>query len=119
MFKVVIAGGEGYEDYPAFEKKCISCLRNKAKEGCGIMIYTTGDKFVELFCNRFHIDIRLYETDWKKNGSDALAVRNEEMLSTANAAIIFDDGTKDMSIMIEQAKNKGVALRVIKKSTND
>ena len=115
MFKVIIVGGKNFGDYNAFEKKCISCLRNKAKEGHGIMIYTTGDEFNDRFAHRFGIDLRLFNANFTKHGSNALAERNKLMLFDANAAIIFDDDLTDTKFLIDQVKNKGIPLRIIKK----
>lgn len=117
MFKVAIIGGEDFEDYKLYEEKCIKCLSKKGAEGCGIMIYTTGDKFNDIFSRRFQIDLRYFNCDWKKNGNDAIKIRNEEMLSTADAAIIFDNGSKDVKCFLEMTKDKNIPYRHIVKPT--
>lgn len=116
MFKVVIIGGEDFEDYKLYEEKCIKCLSKKGAEGCGIMIYTTGDKFNDIFARRFQIDLRYFSCDWKKNGNDAIKIRNEEMLSTADAAIIFDNNSKDIKFFLEMTKAKNIPSRHITKT---
>lgn len=110
MFRVAIVGGEGMGDYPRFKEKCIKILSNKAKEG-GIVIYTTGDRFVEAFAERYRIDTRTFYTDFKKYGKDALKVRNEEMLSDCDAVIGFDDGLKDTKMIIKMATDLNLPLR--------
>ena len=113
MFKVIIIGGESTRDYEHFKKKCIECLRNKAKEG-GIMIYTTGDKFVEAFTERYGINMRFFPCDFKKYGKDALKFRAMEMLEDADAVICFNDGQKSSQIIAKMAAEKGLPLRNIR-----
>ena len=116
MFKVIIIGGDGFDNYPLFEERCIACLKKKAKEGCGIMIYTTGEECNDKFAARFSIDIRYYLTDWKKHGNNALKIRNEEMLKDADAIICFEDDTKDTKIFLKQAVEYGKKCRYIDKT---
>lgn len=113
MFKVVIVGGEGTKDYPRFKKKCIECLRNKVKED-RVMIYTTGDKYVEAFSERYGIDTRFFPCDFKKYGKDALLMRAMDIVADADAAIIFNDGQKDSQIIAKLAAEKGLPMRNIK-----
>lgn len=115
MFKVIIIGGEGFEDYALFEHKCIKCLSKKASEGCGIMIYTTGDSFVEKFSGRFGINLRYFKADWKKHEKDALKERNAEMISLSDAAIIFEDGLKDTKMFADQIIAANIPYRIITK----
>ena len=118
-FKVAIVGGEGTEDYAFYEQKCIKMLREKGKEGCGIMIYTNGDEFNDKFAEKFSIDIRYFYTDWKQYGNDALRERNKEMLADADAVIVFEDGLKDTKFFSEMAKEKGIPYRYFKKKVVD
>ena len=106
-FKVAIVGGEGTEDYAFYEQKCIKMLREKGKEGCGIMIYTNGDEFNDKFAEKFSIDIRYFYTDWK------------QMLADADAVIVFEDGLKDTKFFSEMAKEKGIPYRYFKKKVVD
>jgi len=115
MFKVAIIGGDGFEDYELFEQKCIKYLRKKGQEGCGIMVYTTGEKCNDKFSYRFGIDIRYFICNWKRDGNDALKFRNEEMLSDVDAVIAFDDGLKDTQFFLEMAKAKKIPYRFVKK----
>jgi hypothetical protein len=113
MFKVVIVGGEHTHDYARFKKKCIECLKNKAKEG-GIIIYTTGDRFVDAFSERYGIDTRFFPCDFKHYGKDALKYRAEAILEDADAVIAFNDGQKDSQMIAKMAAEKGLPLRIIR-----
>lgn len=113
MFKVVIVGGEHTHDYARFKKKCIECLKNKAKEG-RIIIYTTGDRFVDAFSERYGIDTRFFPCDFKHYGKDALKYRAEAVLEDADAVIAFNDGQKDSQMIAKMAAEKGLPLRIIR-----
>jgi hypothetical protein len=112
MFKVAIVGGESTGNYDLFKDKCIHLLRNKAKSG-GITIYTTGDEYVNRFSNRYGIDVRIFYTDWGRNGKNALKERNEKILESCDAFILFDNGIKSDQILYSMAKDKGLPCRKI------
>lgn len=117
MFKVIIIGGEKTGDYSFFKEKCIFYLKEKGKSGDGITIYSIGDEFINRFATKYGIDIQYFFTDWKKDGKNAIAKRNELMLSSANALIAFDDNTSEMRFLISEAKKKKILVRVVKKET--
>jgi hypothetical protein len=115
MFKVIITGGENFGDYNTFERKCINCLKNKAREGNGIIIYTTGDAYNNKFAKKFGINVREFNANFTKDGNNALFERNKQMLSDADAAIIFNDDLNDTKFLIDQIKHQGIPMRVIDK----
>jgi len=114
MFNVIIIGGEYTSDYDFFMERCIKLLRDKAKSGEGITIYTTGDEFVEKFASQFHIDMKKFNTNWELHGKDALKVRNGEILKDANALIYFNTGKKDNECLYNYALKQGINCRQIK-----
>ena len=116
MFKVIITGGENFGDYSTFERKCINCLRNKAREGHGILICSTGDKYNDRFAKRFGINVREFSADFKKHGNNAILDRNRRMIAEADAAIVFDDGLSDTKFMIDQITSAKLPYRVIRKN---
>lgn len=113
MFKVIIAGGEKTNNFTLFKEKCIYYLREKGRSGEGITIYTIGDEFVKDFAAKYGISLQYFFADWKKNGKNALAIRNEDMLSKANALIAFNDESSEMEHLIHQAKNANLPVRVV------
>ena len=113
MFKVAIVGGENTGNYEFFKEKCIFFLRNKAKSGGGITIYTTGDEYVNKFSARYGIDVRTFYTDWNKNGKNALKERNEKLLDTCDAMILFDNEIKSDQILFSIDKEKGIPCRKV------
>lgn len=115
MFNVIIVGGEKTNNFSLFRDKCIFYLKNKAKSGEGLTILSTGDKFVDLFANKYGIVVQYFFPNWKEDGKMALSIRNSKMLNKANAVIAFDDGSKDMEILLSECRNKKIPLRIIKK----
>lgn len=113
MFKVAIIGGESTGKYEPFREKCIHLLKNKAKSGEGITIYTTGDEYVDKFAGRYGIDVRIFYTDWAKNGKNALKERNDRILESCDALVLFNNGIKSDEILYTMAKEKGVPCRKI------
>jgi predicted transposase YbfD/YdcC len=113
MFNVAIVGGENTKNYPKFEYKCAKILQKKASEGEKIVILSTGDKFNDDFAKKFHINTRLFITDWKKYGKDALKMRNEDLLKDCNAVIAFRNDLKDIQMITKMAVDKQLPLRII------
>ena len=111
MFNVAIIGAESFNDYNYCQDKCIKCLKKKAESGESITIFSTGDSFVEQFSKRFHINVRYFYTDWKKYGKMALKQRNNELMESCNAMIIFDNNTKDVDMIKKLATSNNVPFR--------
>ena len=112
MFKVIIVGGQETENYDFFKAKCIACLKNRTQEG--IMIYSTGDTFVDVFAKRYGINVRIFDTDWKTHGKQALKERNEMMLSDCDAVIVFRGDLKDNAYILKMASEKQIPFRNIR-----
>lgn len=115
MFNVAIIGGEGLNDYYFCQAKCIACLKNKAESREPITIFSTGDAFVDLFSNKFHINVQYFYTNWRDDGKNALKARNERLLEKCNAMIVFNDNTKETRILHDLAKSKGIPVRFFSK----
>lgn len=112
MFRVAIVGGEGFGDYPTFERKCINIVKDKAKTE-GLLILSTGDEFVERFAQKFGVNVQLFYCDWKTNKKNALKVRNERMLSNCDAIIMFNDRLKDTMMIYNMAVEMNLPNRKI------
>ena len=113
MFKVGIIGGENCESYVFFQTKCINILRNKAKQGEHIIIYTNGDNYVKKFSETFGIETFTTSCDWKRDGKDALKVFNENFLNSIDALILFDDGKANTNYLYNLATKKNLMIRKI------
>lgn len=114
MFKVAIIGGSTTNDYGFFEKKCIECLRNKAKIDT-IMIYSIGDEFVERFANRFNIDVSIISQHFKKYKNDTDKMKDDELFGKIDAIIIFDNFKYAKSVS-QVSNEKNIPTRLIRKN---
>lgn len=110
MFNVAIIGGEQTGNYPMFKKKVINLIKNKAKQG-GIMILTTGDRYVEAFAERYGIDYTFFPCDFATFGRNALKYRAENLLENADALIAFSTNIKDVDMIAKMAAEKGIPIR--------
>lgn len=113
MFKVAIIGGEECRNYEFFQMKCITMLRNKAKQGERIVIYSNGDSFVKKFSERFGIETVTVFCDWKRDGKDAIKVYCNTILSSVDALILFNNGKGNAEYFYTNAKRKNLQIRVV------
>lgn len=111
MFNVAIVGADNYKDRTVCTMKTINFLKNRAKEG--ITILSTGEEFINDFSNRFNIDTKVFYTDFKKYGKEALKYRNNELLDECNGIIVFNDGKKDTEYLRQMAISKNIPLRYV------
>jgi len=109
MFKVAIIGGELSGDYPKFVERCTIFLKNKAKEG--IMIYSTGDKFVNEFAKKYGIITKIFYCDFQTYGRQALKVRAENLLKDCDGVIAFRRDLKDIQMIIKLAEEKKITVK--------
>lgn len=115
MFKVIIAGSRGFNDFNLLKEKCDLILRNKTTD---IEIVSGGaygaDLLGEEYAKHRGYKIRRFIPDWKNLGKKAEILRNCEMGDYADALICFWDGeSRGSKQMIEYAKSKGLKVRVI------
>lgn len=113
MFNIIVIGGEDSGNYEFFKSKMIYYLRNKAKSGEGITIFTTGDEYVDKFTKRYGIDVKFFVTDWKTYGKNALKERNEAILKDANAIVFFQNHKKDFETLYDMASKRGILSRSV------
>ena len=112
MFNVAIIGGENTPDYQFFQDKCIYYLKSKVKEGEYIRILTIGDKYVDIFANKYGIETKQYNVAWtKKKDLTPLNNRNKELINDADAIIYFDTNRKSLEHIYKLASDKPSILR--------
>lgn len=99
MFTVAIIGTDGISDTKFIEEKCINCLKEKAKTQ-KLMINHVNEDFPKLFCKKYRINSTCFNVDWKTNGNDAIKKRNEELIESSDALIIFNNNKKDTEILL-------------------
>ena len=115
-FKVVIAGGRDFNNFPNLCTKLDGYLKEKVKTHKIVIISggargadTLGEKYAQL--RRFSV-IKM-KADWEKHGKSAGFVRNGDMLNAADGIVCFwnkqSKGTKHM-IDITTKANKPLRL---------
>lgn len=116
-FKVIIAGGRKFNDYPMLEKKVNNLLSRMCKTHTIHIVSGTAngaDKLGEQYANWNDLPIDSYPAKWDKYGKSAGYKRNALMADNADALIAFWDGkSKGTMHMIDLAKSKGLEVKVI------
>lgn len=115
MFYAAIIGVDGAGTYEYFKKKCIYYLRNKAKEGVTILA-TEDHDYIRKFATECRLNVKVFYTNWKTYGKNALKERNKQLISNCSGVIHFDDGRKDTLMIKNLAVKTGIPVRTIKKT---
>lgn len=121
-FRVIIAGSRKYDDYETLREKCDKILSLKLSDpDCKVIIVSGGaagaDSLGERYARERGLAIESHPADWTRYGRSAGPRRNAEMAAVADALIAFPkEGEKNIGTlnMIEQAKEKGLTIRIIK-----
>ena len=94
-FRVIIAGGRDFNDYPLLKQKCDSFLGNKSKE-CQVIIVSGTARGADQLGERYAVEkgfpILRFPADWLQYGKAAGPIRNRQMTDNADALIAFWDG---------------------------
>lgn len=114
MFKVIIAGGRGFNNYEYLKAKVSSLLQNKNDvtiiSGCARGADALGAKYAK----ENNIELIKIPANWNKYGKSAGYRRNVEMANIANGLIAFWDGkSRGTKHMIDIAKSKNIPTRII------
>lgn len=116
-FRVIIAGGRDFNDYPLLKAKCDKILASKSQTHNIVVITGAArgaDSLGEQYAreNGYAIDSR--PADWNAHGKSAGFIRNVQMANSADALIAFWDGkSHGTKHMIDTAINKGLETRTI------
>lgn len=117
-FKVIIAGTRDFVDYQLLRQKCDNILSHKVHNFNIVVVSGTArgaDRLGERYARERGFQIERYPADWNRDGNAAGPIRNALMTDNAEALIAFWDGqSAGTKNMIWTARNKGLAVRVIK-----
>ena len=117
FFRVIIAGTRDFSDYQLLRKKCDAILSRKQDSSIVIVSGTArgADRLGERYARERGYKIERFPADWDNDGHAAGPIRNAKMADNADALIAFWDGqSRGTKNMIDTAKAKGLAVRVIK-----
>lgn len=116
-FRVIIAGTRDFSDYELLRQKCDAILSAKREDSNIIVVSGTArgaDRLGERYARERGYEIRRFPADWDNDGNAAGPIRNAKMAANADALIAFWDGkSRGTRSMIDIAKEKGLAVRVI------
>jgi hypothetical protein len=112
-FRVIIAGGRYFNDYPTLCKVCDHMLQNKSNieivSGKAKGADTLGERYAK---DRGH-KIKEFPANWNEFGKSAGYRRNKEMSEYADALIAFWDGeSKGTAHMIDLAKERNLKIKI-------
>ena len=114
MFRVIIAGGRDFDNYPELAKVMDQLLVNVTDEiviVCGMA--KGADRLGEQYGKERGYSIRYFPADWDGQGWRAGFLRNEEMAKNADALVAFWDGqSHGTKHMIETAQKYKLDIRV-------
>ena len=116
-FRVIIAGTRSFNDYELLRDSCNNLLSEKQRTHTVVVISGTArgaDQMGERYARERGFQLRRFPADWEQYGKSAGHIRNAKMADNADALIAFWDGeSKGTKNMIDNARRKGLALRVI------
>jgi len=116
-FKVIIAGGRDFNDFPTLHAT-MDKLLEKQRETHNITIISGGargaDTLGEKYAQLHHFKVIKMKADWKKHGKSAGFVRNNEMLKITQGVVCFwDKRSKGTKHMIDITTEANKPLRII------
>lgn len=115
MFKVIVAGSRGFNDYDLMKSNLDFLFSNK--ESVEIISGTAygADKLGERYACDNKLKLHKFPADWDKYGKSAGYIRNVEMAKFADAVVVFWDGkSKGTTHMINIAIDLNLPLRIIR-----
>jgi hypothetical protein len=117
LFRVIIAGTRSFNDYELLRDSCNNLLSEKQRTHTVVVISGTArgaDQMGERYARERGFQLRRFPADWEQYGKSAGHIRNAKMAGNADALIAFWDGeSKGTKNMIDNARRKGLAVRVI------
>ena len=117
FFRVIIAGTRTFSDYELLRTTCNNLLSEKQWTHTVVVISGTArgaDQMGERYARERGFQLRRFPADWEQYGKSAGHIRNAKMADNADALIAFWDGeSKGTKNMIDNARRKGLAVRVI------
>lgn len=114
MFRVIIAGGRDFNDYPLLKATMDELLVNITDDITVLCGQARGaDTLGEQYAKKRGYAVSYYPANWEKYGKRAGYLRNEQMAQNADALVAFWDGkSHGTSHMIGLALQYGLKVRV-------
>ena len=117
LYRVIIAGTRSFNDYELLRTSCNNLLSVKQRTHTVVIISGTArgaDQLGERYAHERGYDVQQFPANWERDGKAAGFIRNRQMADVADALIAFWDGMSNgTKNMIDNARRKGLAVRVI------
>lgn len=116
MFKLIIAGSRGFNNY-SFLKEKVDFLLKNVNEEIEIVSGTAqgADRLGERYANENGFKLKCFPANWDKFGNAAGYIRNQDMAEYANACVVFwVNNSKGTKHMIDLAEKHKLKLRIYK-----
>ena len=118
MFRVIVAGSRSIQNESLVFQKLDTLLAEKRRAGETVQIISGTargiDQIGEAYAAARGLSCRRFPADWDTYGKRAGYLRNCQMAENADALVAFWDGTSPgTKHMIEVAKDRGLAVRVV------
>lgn len=114
MFRVIIAGGRDFNNYPLLERTMdylLSKVNDEVMVVCGKA--RGADSLGEAYAKRNGYAVAYFPAQWNTYGKLAGYMRNEQMAQNADAVVAFWDGkSRGTEHMIRTAERYGLKVRV-------
>jgi hypothetical protein len=117
LFKVIVAGSRGFNDYDLLKAKLDIILSSIQEDEIEIVSGTAygADQLGECYAVEKGLKVKRFPADWDKHGKRAGYLRNEEMAKYADALVAFwDERSSGTKHMIDLARKHNLLVRVIK-----
>lgn len=118
VFRLIIAGGRNFNDYPLLRDKCNILLSQKMNTHNVIIISGTcrgADLLGEQYARENNLPVYRYPANWKEYGKTAGYLRNRKMAEEADALVAFWDGkSRGTANMITLARGRQLQIRIIR-----
>lgn len=116
MFRVIVAGSRGFNDYERLRDVLDKLLASKLPDVQVVSGAARGaDQLGERYASEKGLGVNRMPADWDTHGRRAGYVRNEQMAEVADALVAFWDGeSRGTKHMIDIATAKGMMVRVVR-----
>ena len=116
IFRVIIAGSRGFDDYAVLQTVCDNFLSPKKQTHNIVIVSGTAkgaDSLGEQYARERGYTVERFPANWQQYGKAAGPIRNRQMANNADAIIAFWDGhSTGTQNMIMEAKKKGMVVRI-------
>lgn len=114
MFRVIIAGGRDFNDYPLLKETMDKLLVNITDEITVLCGQAKGaDTLGEQYAKENGYTVSYYPADWEQYGKRAGYLRNEQMAQNSDALVAFWNGkSRGTKHMIGLAIQYGLKVRI-------